>query len=115
MLVVFLTTMTVGCSAYVSANNGHPAVTTEPASQSVVAGQTATFSVAAAGRNPLSYQWQKKGAAISGATSSSYLTPPTTSAGNGAQFTLLVCHTVGSTSSSAATPTGKTATSAPSA
>ena len=54
-------------------------ITTQPASQTVTAGQTATFTVTATGTAPLSYQWQKNGAAISGATSSSYTTPATTS------------------------------------
>ncbi|HUJ82646.1 MAG TPA: immunoglobulin domain-containing protein, partial [Candidatus Acidoferrales bacterium] len=52
-----------------------PAITTQPTNQSVQAGATATFSVAASGSSPLSYQWQKNGAAISGATSASYTTP----------------------------------------
>ena len=50
-------------------------ITTQPASQTVTAGQTATFSVTATGTAPLSYQWKKNGAAISGATASSYTTP----------------------------------------
>ncbi|PYU20295.1 MAG: hypothetical protein DMG30_21570, partial [Acidobacteria bacterium] len=52
--------------------NVPPSITTQPASQTVTAGQTATFSVTATGTAPLNYQWQKNGAAISGATSSSY-------------------------------------------
>src|SRR5206468_3389612 len=35
-----------------------PAITTQPANQTVTAGQTATFSVAASGTAPLSYQWK---------------------------------------------------------
>src|SRR5205085_7228168 len=35
-----------------------PTITTQPASQTVSAGQTATFTVTAAGTAPLSYQWQ---------------------------------------------------------
>jgi hypothetical protein len=68
-------------------------------------GQTASFSVAATGTAPLSYQWQKNGAAISGATSSSYITPVTTSSDNGAQFTVVVSNTAGSVTSNAATLT----------
>ncbi|HEY1312758.1 MAG TPA: immunoglobulin domain-containing protein, partial [Steroidobacteraceae bacterium] len=51
-----------------------PSITTQPANQSVTAGQTATFSVVAGGTAPLSYQWQKGGAAIAGATAPSYTT-----------------------------------------
>src|SRR5262249_40384544 len=36
-----------------------PAITTQPASRIVNAGQSATFSVAATGTAPLTYQWQK--------------------------------------------------------
>src|SRR5712664_2586567 len=82
-----------------------PSITTQPASQTVTAGQTPSFSVAATGTVPLSYQWRKNGTAISGATSSSYTTPATTSADNGAQFTVVVTNTAGSVTSSAATLT----------
>ncbi|MCX8518303.1 MAG: immunoglobulin domain-containing protein, partial [Rhodoferax sp.] len=62
-----------------------PAITTQPDSQSVVAGQTATFSVTATG-STLSYQWKKNGTTIDGATSSTYTTPPTTNADNNTAF-----------------------------
>jgi hypothetical protein len=82
-----------------------PSITTQPASQTVNLGQTATFSVAATGTAPLSYQWQKNGTAISGATSSSYTTPATVSSDNGAQFTVVVTNSAGSATSNAATLT----------
>src|SRR5258705_5968069 len=53
---------------------GAPSITAQPASQTVTAGQTATFSVAATGTAPLSYQWNKNNVAISGANSCSYTT-----------------------------------------
>src|SRR4029077_610241 len=81
---------TVTSSAATLTVNVPPSITTQPASQTVTAGQTATFSVTATGTAPLSYQWQKNGTAISGATSSSYTTPATTSSDNGAQFTVVV-------------------------
>src|SRR5580704_8479604 len=43
---------------------------TGPTSQTVMLGQTATFTVTASGSGPLTYQWYKNGVAISGATSS---------------------------------------------
>src|SRR6266436_249797 len=52
-----------------------PTITTQPASQTVTAGQNASFSVTATGTAPLTFQWQKNGVAISGATSPSYTTP----------------------------------------
>jgi hypothetical protein len=91
-----------------------PSITTQPTSQTVTAGQTATFNVVATGTAPLSYQWQKSGVTISGATSGTYTTPATTSSDNGAQFTVLVSNTVGSVTSSAATLTVNTAAVAPS-
>jgi ASPM-SPD-2-Hydin domain-containing protein/immunoglobulin I-set domain protein/Ig-like domain-containing protein len=82
-----------------------PSITTQPASQTVTAGQTATFSVSASGTAPLSYQWQKNGAAINGATSFSYTTPSETTSDNGAQFTVVVSNSAGSVTSNAATLT----------
>jgi phosphoesterase family protein/putative Ig domain-containing protein/carboxypeptidase family protein/Ig-like domain-containing protein len=82
-----------------------PTITTQPANQTVTAGQTATFTVVASGTAPLNYQWQKNGANIAGATSSSYTTPATTSSDNGAQFTVVVSNSAGSITSNAATLT----------
>jgi Abnormal spindle-like microcephaly-assoc'd, ASPM-SPD-2-Hydin/Immunoglobulin I-set domain/Immunoglobulin domain len=82
-----------------------PTISTQPASQTVIAGKTATFSVAAAGTSPLTYQWSKNGAAISGATSASYTTPAETSADNNAQFTVVVSNSAGNATSNAASLT----------
>ncbi|MCX8517445.1 MAG: immunoglobulin domain-containing protein, partial [Rhodoferax sp.] len=51
-----------------------------PDSQSVVAGQSATFSIFAISNETLSYQWKKNGTNINGATSRTYTTPPTSNA-----------------------------------
>jgi Immunoglobulin domain len=90
-----------------------PGITTQPASVTVIAGQPATFSVTASGTAPLSYQWQKNGAAISGATSSSYTTPATTSADNGSTYAVVVSNAVGSVTSNTATLTVSAAAVAP--
>jgi hypothetical protein len=82
-----------------------PAITTEPGSQSVTVGQTATFSVVATGTTPLSYQWQRNGTAITGATSSSYTTAATTLADNAASFEVTVTNSIGAITSAAATLT----------
>jgi len=82
-----------------------PTITTQPGSQTVTAGQTATFAVVAAGTAPLSYQWRKNGAAISGATSSNYTTPSTTTSDSGSTFSVVVTNTAGTVTSSAATLT----------
>jgi hypothetical protein len=91
-----------------------PSITTQPASQTVTAGQTASFSVAATGTAPLTYQWQKNSVAISGATSSNYTTPATISSDNGAQFTVVVTNTAGSVTSNAAALTVSATPVAPS-
>src|SRR5207249_148618 len=93
--------------------NSPPTITTQPASRTVTAGQTASFSVTATGTAPLSYQWQRGGVPISGATLASYTTPSTTSGDNGAQFTVVVSNTAGSVTSSAATLTVNPAPVAP--
>jgi hypothetical protein len=109
LLVLLVAVVNFGCSGHVAATPTvnaaavAPAITTQPASQTVAAGQTASFSVAATGTAPLSYQWNKNGTAISGATSSSYTTPATTSTDNGALFTAVVSNSAGRITSNAAT------------
>jgi hypothetical protein len=90
-----------------------PSITSQPASQTVVAGKTASFAVAATGTTPMTYQWSKNGAAISGATSSSYTTPAEITADNNAKFTVAVSNSAGSATSNAATLTVTSATVAP--
>jgi hypothetical protein len=82
-----------------------PAITTQPMSQTVASGTTATFSVTATGTAPLSYQWRKNGTAISGATSAAYTTPATTTADSGALFSVVVSNSAGSVTSGNATLT----------
>ncbi|HEV7968743.1 MAG TPA: immunoglobulin domain-containing protein [Candidatus Acidoferrales bacterium] len=91
-----------------------PAFTTQPESQTVTVGQTGTFSVTATGTAPLSYQWQKNNANISGATSASYTTPAVVSGDNGATFRVVVTNSAGSATSSSATLTLTAASVGPS-
>src|SRR5882757_5867039 len=101
----------VGCNGYsrtASVNGGGPAapyITAQPANQTVAPGQPASFSVAAAGAAPLNYQWQKNGADITGATSSSYTTPATTASDSGEMFRVMISNTAGSVASNSATLT----------
>ena len=90
-----------------------PAITTQPASQTVIAGKTASFTVAASGTAPMTYQWSKNGAAISGATSSTYTTPAETTTDNNAKFTVAVSNSAGSATSNAAVLTVTSAAVAP--
>ncbi len=99
----------VGCNGYSSTAsvNGPvaPYITAQPANQTVAPGQAATFSVGAAGAAPLNYQWQKNGADITGATSSSYTTPVTTASDSGEMFRVMISNTAGSVTSNSATLT----------
>lgn len=69
---------------------GTPVITRQPADQVVYATQTATFAVGSNGGAQVQYQWQKNGADIPDATSSTYTTPRTTVSDNGTQFAVLV-------------------------
>ncbi len=91
-----------------------PSITTQPASRSVTVGQTATFSVVAAGTAPLTYQWQKNNANISGGTAANYTTPATVSSDSGATFRVIVTNLVASITSSSATLTVSAASVGPS-
>ncbi|HYG19254.1 MAG TPA: PA14 domain-containing protein, partial [Ohtaekwangia sp.] len=53
-------------------SNNAPAIVSHPANVTVPAGQPASFSVSATGAAPLSYQWQRNGQPIQGATSATY-------------------------------------------
>jgi len=81
-----------------------PSITSQPASVTVAAGQSATFRVSASGTTPLRYQWQRNGSNIANATSESY-TLATSSADNGATFRAVVSNDFGSATSNAATLT----------
>ena len=90
-----------------------PTISSQPASAKIVAGQTATFNVAATGTAPMTYLWKKNGTAIGGATSSTYTTPAETTADNNAQFTAEVSNTAGNATSNAAVLTVTSTTVAP--
>lgn len=77
-----------------------PQITTQPVATNVVAGMPATFAVAASG-NSLVYQWQKGGAKLSGATTSSLTINPahTTDA---ADYSVVITNSGGSVTSTAA-------------
>src|SRR5207302_2678929 len=76
-----------------------PMITIQPGNQTVVAGQSSTFAVTAGGTAPMSYQWQKNGASIAGATSASYTTPATTTTDNGSTFRVVVSNAAGTITS----------------
>ena len=82
-----------------------PAITTQPASITVNAGSTATFTGVAGGAGPFTYQWLKNGVAIAGATSASYTTPTLASTDNGEVYSVIVGNASGTVTSTAATLT----------
>ena len=108
---IYLIAGLAGCSSVSTPASGGdpkptiPTITSQPVAQTVTVGQSATFGVTAAGTAPLSYQWQKNGANINGATSASYTTPATTSGDSGSTFDVVVSNTAGSVTSSTASLT----------
>ena len=91
-----------------------PTISNQPANQTVTAGQTAVFSVTAAGAAPLAYRWQKGATPINGATSASYTTPPTAASDGGSTFSVVVSNSAGKITSNAATLTVSATPVAPS-
>jgi hypothetical protein len=79
-----------------------PSITTQPANKSVFAGQSAAFSVAATGTNPLTYQWKKNGTVISGATAATF-TIASAQASDAGSYTVTVSNSAGNVTSAAAT------------
>ena len=80
----------VGADVDETAGGSGVSITTQPASVTVAAGATASFSVGASGgTSPYTYKWYRNGAVISGATSATYsLTAQT--ADSGAVFNAVV-------------------------
>ena len=74
-------------------------ITTQPLPQTLCAGSAASFSVAATGSG-LTYQWQKDGAAIAGATAASYGIP-SVAASNAGNYQVVVTGTCGTATSQA--------------
>ena len=86
-----------------------PAIQSQPQSATVTAGASVSFSVTATGHPTLSYQWYFNGAAISGATSSSY-SISSAQASNAGSYTVTVTNVIKSVTSNAATLTVSAAT-----
>ena len=95
----------------VSVNKFPPTITTQPSSQTVSAGATPSFSATAVGSGTLTYQWYLVSSAlnttavISGATSSSYDVPPSSTEANNDQdqYYVIVTNSYGHAASVKAT------------
>ena len=82
----------------------NPAIsfTTQPAGLTVSAPAPASFSIAASGGTaPLTYQWQRNGIPIVGATGTTYTLVATSAQDNGATFSVTASDVVGATAASA--------------
>jgi uncharacterized repeat protein (TIGR03803 family) len=93
-----------GTDTMAPAASSAPTITTQPASKTVTAGQSASFTVVASGTAPLSYQWKLGSSNISGATSATYTISATTTASAGS-YTVVVTNSAGSKTSNVATLT----------
>jgi hypothetical protein len=77
-----------------------PLIVTPPASQTVLVGNSATFTVSAAGATPLAYRWQFNGAPIAGATKT-VLTVTNAQPTNAGSYTVSVSNRLAVVSSTA--------------
>jgi hypothetical protein len=84
-----------------------PIITQQPASLTVAQGQSAQFGVVATGTG-LTYQWQRGGTKITGATAAQYTLASAAAADSGATFRVVVTNAAGSVTSSTATLTVNT-------
>lgn len=78
-------------------------IRTQPADQTIISGNIATFQVIVSGSEPLTYQWKRGGIDIPGATQAAYVLGFTTLADNGAKFSVSISNQVGSVTSRTAT------------
>ena len=78
-----------------------PTFTTQPSGQTLAAGSSATFSAAATGTPPPTFQWAKNGTAIAGATNPVYTLTGVQSADAGL-YTAIATNSAGSATSNAA-------------
>ena len=81
-----------------------PVITTQPLSQTIVSGTNVSFTVAASSATPLTYQWQKNGSAIPGATAAT-LSLVNVQDGDAGDYTAVVTNVGGSVTSALATLT----------
>ena len=86
-----------------------PAITTQPAAQTVTAGASVTFTVVATGSPPPTFQWRKDGAALLGATDATLSLANVQPADAGA-YSVLVTNAAGTVASNNAALTVNAAT-----
>jgi hypothetical protein len=89
--------------AFVSTNP--PSILSQPASQTGFTGSTATFTVGAAGSQPLFYQWRKGGVPIAQATNASLILANIQITDNGSVYSVVITNAYGAVTSTGATLT----------
>ena len=82
-----------------------PNITTQPEDSTVSVGKPVAFFVSASSSAPMTYQWQRNGVDIAGATGQTYEIPSASLADDGAMFSARVTNAFGSVTSNAATLT----------
>ena len=82
--------------------NRMPSIQVQPTSQEICVDSAVTFSAAASGTEPISYQWMKNGQAVTGATENSY-SIPSVSIGDAGSYSVMVSNLCGSVESDIAT------------
>jgi len=101
-------TAAVGESLWIGPTGGEPVaipvgpmITQQPTNIAAAVGGSATFSVAATGSEPLTYQWQLDGNGVAGATNPVYTVPnvQATDAGN---YSVVIVNSIGVTNSAIA-------------
>jgi hypothetical protein len=85
-----------------SATAAPPVITSQPASRTVTAGQSTSFSVSVSSSLAVTYQWRNNGTAISGATAATLTFSSVTTADAGG-YAVVVANSAGSVTSDTAT------------
>jgi protocatechuate 3,4-dioxygenase beta subunit len=94
--------LVVNASGSATVTGRSPVITAQPASASVAVGDTVSFSVTATSTTTMSYQWNKDGVALPGATAAT-LTLNSVTANNAGAYTVAVTNSSGSITSNAVT------------
>ena len=98
MGTLFLDDLRIGTSFIDVVPNSAPRINIQPQNQTAIEGSNVTFTVAATGSQPLSYQWLFYGTNLDGATNSSLVLAVVTTNDTG-PYSVLVTNALGSTNS----------------
>ena len=101
-VLIAWTLSSCGLSSHSSVPAG-PSITEQPSNQAVTLGQEATFTVSTFSDSPVTYQWQKNSAPVSGANRAFFTIPVTTAADDAAEYAVVVSNPSGQVTSSTAT------------